>query len=228
MNYAEGHQLFIQDHLARRKGERRDRLERGHRHAEQLFLQQVWWPLMGSFQDLHPEYEVLDWHGRSYFADFCWMPGQVKLLIEIKGFQTHVRDMDRRKFSYELNRETFLLAMGFHVVSFSYDDVEQQPQVCQNLLRMVVGRLQTVSSPATHLKVMEREILRYAIQLARPLRPRDVTLHFQVDQRTAVRTLQSLEADGWLIARRGAGGKRVMAYALVAERMGDRLWNFFS
>lgn len=136
--------------------------------------------------------------------------------------------MDRRKFSYELNRETFLLAMGFHVVSLSYDDVEQQPQVCQNLLRMVMGRFQSGSLPATHLKLMERQILRYAIELARPLRPRDVTLHFQLDQRTAVRVLKSLEVGGWLIARRGISGQRVTAYELVAERMGADLVGFFS
>lgn len=140
MDFAEAHSTFIQEHISSRKGERRDRLERGHRHAEQLFLQQVWWPLMGSFQNLHPEYEVMDWHGRAYYADFCWRPGQVMLLIEIKGFQTHIRDMDRRRFSYELNRETFLYAMGFQVISFSYDDVEQQPQLCQHLLRMALGR----------------------------------------------------------------------------------------
>lgn len=228
MDFAEAHSTFIQEHISSRKGERRDRLERGHRHAEQLFLQQVWWPLMGSFQNLHPEYEVMDWHGRAYNADFCWRPGQVMLLIEIKGFQTHIRDMDRRRFSYELNRETFLYAMGFQVISFSYDDVEQQPQLCQHLLRMAIGRYRIGNQPETRMKLMEREIIRYAVQLGRPLRPKDVKMHFQMNHEAVVRVLQSLEAGGWLISRSGSGGKRTVAYELAANRDGKGLLNFFN
>ncbi|MNI33641.1 hypothetical protein D3C73_876000 [compost metagenome] len=94
MVFEEAHLQFINGHLADRPaGERRGRLERGHQHAEALFLRNVWWPLRGHFTALHPEYEVTDWRGRSYFADFAWLPGYVKLLIEIKGYASHVRDM---------------------------------------------------------------------------------------------------------------------------------------
>lgn len=228
MDFAEAHLAFIQEHVASRKGERRDRLERGHRHAEQLFLEQVWWPLIGDFQNLHPEYEVMDWHGRAYYADFCWRTGQVKLLIEIKGFQTHIRDMDRRKFSYELNRETFLFAMGFNVISFSYDDVEQQPQLCQNLLRMAMGRYLIGNQPETRMKLIEREIIRYAVLLGRPLRPKDVIMHFQMDHEAVSRVLRSLEAGGWLLSRSGSSGKRTVAYDLAANSDRNGLLAFFN
>jgi hypothetical protein len=126
MNVVEEHETFIRAHLDNRSGERRGRLERGHGHGEALFAKQIWWVLRGDFEHLHPEYEVLDWRGRSYFADFAWLPGFVKLLIEIKGYTSHVRDLDRQKFCNELNRETFLHAMGYQVISFAYDDVEQK------------------------------------------------------------------------------------------------------
>lgn len=101
MNYEQSYEAFMERHLVSRTGERWGRLERGDRHAEGLFLQNVWWPLMGDFNDLHPEYEVLDWRGRSYFADFAFLPGAVKLLFEIKGYASHVRDMDRQKYCNE-------------------------------------------------------------------------------------------------------------------------------
>ncbi|MNJ24078.1 hypothetical protein D3C77_184820 [compost metagenome] len=63
MTFVEAHTAFIQDHLSRRIGERRSRLERGHGHGEVLFAENIWWPLKGNFDDLHPEYEVLDWRG---------------------------------------------------------------------------------------------------------------------------------------------------------------------
>ncbi|WP_313636662.1 hypothetical protein [Paenibacillus sp.] len=112
MNYEQAHEAFIEQHLASRTGERRGRLERGHRHAERLFLQNVWWPLRGDFNDLHPEYEVLDWQRQTYFADFAFLPGPIKLLFEIKGYAAHVRDMDRLKYCNELNREIFSVRNG--------------------------------------------------------------------------------------------------------------------
>ncbi|MFC5529853.1 DUF559 domain-containing protein [Cohnella yongneupensis] len=129
MSFDQAHEAFIQSHLKQRTGERRGRLERGHRDAEKLFCGNVWWPLIGHYENLHPEYEVLDWRGLSYFCDFAWLTPSVKLIIEIKGFGPHVRDMDRQKYCNELNRETFLTAMGFQVVSFAYDDVAHRPEL---------------------------------------------------------------------------------------------------
>lgn len=58
MEFEEAHGMFINKHLTERLGERRGRLVRGHNYAEKLFLQNVWWPLFESLDDLHPEYEV--------------------------------------------------------------------------------------------------------------------------------------------------------------------------
>jgi hypothetical protein len=58
VRFEEAHAKFIQSHLDRRTGERRDRLERGHSHGERLFLENEWWPLYGNFNQLHPECEV--------------------------------------------------------------------------------------------------------------------------------------------------------------------------
>lgn len=119
VSFEQAHHAFIQYHLSKRSGERKGRLERGHREAEKQFCHRVWWELQGHFENLHPEYEVLDWRGQSYFCDFAWITLAVKLIIEIKGFGPHVRDMDRQKYCNELNRESFLTAMGYQVISFS-------------------------------------------------------------------------------------------------------------
>lgn len=214
MKFEETHAAFIQYHMERRKGERRGRLERGHREAEKLFCRNIWWPLRGNYDDLHPEFEVLDWRGQSYFCDFAWLMRFVKLIIEIKGFGPHVRDMDRQKYCNELNRETFLSAMGFQLISFAYDDVAHRPELCITLLRMVLSRYQPESSPVNLNRVAEREIIRLACLLSRPLRPIDVESHLGINHRTAVRTLQSLSAKGWLSPITGAESKHVVRYEL--------------
>lgn len=214
MNFEEAHAGFIRYHSQRRTGERRGRLERGHQEAEGLFCRNVWWPLRGNFDDLHPEFEVLDWRGLSYFCDFVWLTQAVKLIIEIKGFGPHVRDMDRQKYCNELNRETFLSAMGFQVISFAYDDVALRPELCITLLRMVLSRYHSEASPVSLTSMTEREIVRLACRLARPLRPIDLEAHLSVNHRTAVRTLQSLCAKGLLSAATGADGKHTVRYEL--------------
>lgn len=216
MIFEEAHLQFINGHLADRPaGERRGRLERGHQHAETLFLRNVWWPLRGQFTGLHPEYEVTDWRGRSYFADFAWLPGYVKLLIEIKGYASHVRDMDRQKYCNELNRETFLYAMGYHVISFAYDDVEQRPELCMTLLRMVLGRFHPSDAPVSRVLLMEQEIIRLAVQLARPIRPQDVKEHFNITYKTAIRILRSLTEKGWLLPSADTNEQRIVRYELA-------------
>lgn len=171
--------------------------------------------LRGNFDDLHPEFEVLDWRGRSYFCDFAWLTKFVKLIIEIKGYGPHVRDMDRQKYCNELNRETFLAAMGYQVISFSYDDVAHRPELCITLLRMLISRFQTATSPVSLDNVIEREIIRLTYTIAKPLRPIDIRTHLDINYRTAVRVLQSLCKKGWLIPQAGAEGKNILRYELV-------------
>jgi len=217
MSYEQAHEAFIAQHLASRRGERRGRLERGHRHAEDLFLQNVWWPFRGDFCDLHPEYEVLDWRGRSYFADFAYLPGAIKLLFEIKGYATHVRDMDRQKYCNELNRETFLYGMGYQVISFAYDDVNERPELCISLLRMVLSRYLIVDSPRDKLQLAEKEIMRLVVSQAGTVRPKDVAEYFSLDPKTVRLILKRLCDKGWLNAvTRGIGIKKV-EYTLARD-----------
>lgn len=179
MNFEKAHADFISYHLQLRTSERRGRLERGHREAETLFCRNVWWVLRGNFDGLHPEYEVLDWRGQPYFCDFAWITSAVRLVIEIKGFGPHVRDMDRQKYCRELNRETFLSAMGYQVISFAYDDVAHHPDLCITLLRMVISRYQAEVAPVHADYAISKEIVRLACRLARPLRPIDLVNHRQ-------------------------------------------------
>jgi very-short-patch-repair endonuclease len=112
-------------------------LERGHGHGEKQFCQHIWWELKGNFDALHPEYEVTDWRGKSYFADFDYkVPGsKATLLWEIKGFNSHVKEMDRNKFYMECKRELYLEALGFRVISIAYEDLESNPRLIISLIR---------------------------------------------------------------------------------------------
>lgn len=215
MGFEEAHEAFIHSHLERRSGERRGRLERGHLHGEKLFLHNIWWSFKGNFDHLHPEFEVLDWRGRSYFADFAYLYGGVKLLLEVKGFKSHVKDMDRQRYCNELNREVFLQAIGYRVLSFAYDDVAHQPELVTTLLRMVLNRYQHGEKKTDRQDIDLNEIIGLAFSLARPIRPIDVTDYLLVDHRTAVKLLQTLCHKGWLHPKLIGTGRRVCSYELI-------------
>lgn len=216
MDFERKHAAFIRYHLERRTGERRGRLERGHSHGEMLLLKNIWFPLRGNFDCLHPEYEVLDWRGRSYFSDFAWLPGHAKLLLETKGFGPHVRDMDRSGYCNELNRELYLQSLGYRVLSFAYDDVANRPELCMQLLRLNLARYDRERSYTVMPNPVEKAIVRLAFISAQPVRPIDVVNRLNLNHRTAVLTLQRLCAGGWFHPHRSATGKTVK-YELVKQ-----------
>ncbi|WP_438348887.1 hypothetical protein ACP8HI_25440 [Paenibacillus sp. FA6] len=213
-NFEEEHQVFFQHHLNLRSGERKGRLERGHNHGEVLFLKNVWWPLYKNFDGLHPEFEVADWRNRSYFGDFAYLKGHLKFILEIKGYGPHVRDMDRKKYCDELNRELFLQSIGYRVISFAYDDVFERPELCRNLLQMLLNRYLALEQPNILSTISENEVIRLALSLTQPLSPKGVASHFGINHRTAIRILQSLCSKGWLRPIETGNGSRIHRYEL--------------
>lgn len=224
MDFEERHKMWLDAHCNQRSGERKGRLERGHQHGEILFLRNVWWPMFGHMEHLHPEYEITDWRGRPYYADFAWLPGHWKMIVEIKGYSSHVRDMDRNRYCEELNRETFLQGLGFRVVSFAYDDVASRPELCMTLLRIVMSRYSADQPSAYPLDRTGREIILLACQLARPLRPKDVEAHLSVNNRTAIRYLKSLSAKSWFRPLTSEAGAKTMRYKLEQRNLDDIGW----
>ncbi|MDH6373958.1 hypothetical protein M2444_005801 [Paenibacillus sp. PastF-3] len=222
MEFEEAHGLFINKHLKERSGERKGRLVRGHNYAEKLFLQNVWWPLFESLDDLHPEYEVYDWNRKSQFLDFAFLPQSGGSLgIECDGFQSHVKDMDRERFNYAANRDTFLTGMGWKMVHFSVDDLQHRPEVCRMLLQLVLAPHLARKSAGVDILSEEKEVLRLAWRLGRAIRPKDVTTHFSINFRTARRLLHSLSEKG--LIKPVITGERVRQYEVKAMRP-DQIW----
>ncbi|WP_313639476.1 hypothetical protein [Paenibacillus sp.] len=198
LDFENEHRLLLEGHLRLRTGERRGRLLRGHQYAEKLLLKNVWWPLFGNLDNLHPEYEVYDWNRKSQFLDVAFLPPFGRFGLECDGFQSHVKDMDRERFSYSLNRDTFLTGMGWKIIHFSFDDVQNRPEICRMLLQMVIGPSLIRKSSVNSISPLEREVTRLAWNLGKGIRPKDVMNHYNVNFRTARKWLQSLVDKGLL------------------------------
>src|SRR5690606_19907029 len=134
-----------------------------------------------------------------------------------KGYTAHVTDMDREKYCNELNREAFLTGMGFQGVSFAYDDVAKRPDQCIYLLRTVLSRYEAESRKNDPEFYLEREILRLAVFLARPIRPIDVSDHIAMNYRTTVKHLQRLCQKNWLKPVIRGKGHRILYYEVTRK-----------
>ncbi len=158
----------------------------------------MWWPLFGNLDHLHPEYEVYDWNRKSQFLDFAFLPPYGKFGLECDGYQSHVKDMDREKFSYSLNRDTFLACMGWRIIHFSFDDVQKRPEVCRMLLQMVIGPTLIRNASGSSTSPLEREVLRMAWCTGKGIRPKDIMIQYHVNFRTARKWLQGMADKGML------------------------------
>ncbi|WEK53378.1 MAG: hypothetical protein P0Y55_12375 [Candidatus Cohnella colombiensis] len=220
MNFEMAYQKFMEQHIADSNGERRGRLLSRNYHGEKLFLSNVWWKLVGNLDYLHPEYEIMDWRGRSYFADFAWLPpGNHRMLIEIKSYSYHVRDLDRDGYCRELNRELFNLGMGYQVISFPYDDIANRPELSLTLLRMIVNQFVPRTTSLTINSLAENEIIRLAYHRAGSVRLIDVVQHLQMDRRQAAKLLHSLVEHKQLIAIKGEKQSRIIKYVVPQDKV---------
>lgn len=196
-DFDQAYSKFLMHHEEHRRGERRGRLVRGHSYAEKLFLQNVWWPLFGTFEHLHPEFEIYDWNRKSQFLDFAFLPEFGRFGLECDGYQSHIKDMDREKHNYAVNRETFLTGMGWKMLHFTFDDVQRRPEICRMLLQLALApyliRNQSDHQIDDHqIDIKDREVLQLAWTLGRKIRPKDVSDHLKINYRTARKRLRSL------------------------------------
>lgn len=183
MGFKTEHDKWLKRHLAKRSGERRDALKRGHGYGNRLFAETIWWNLVGHFNGLHPEYEVRDWRGRSYFVDFMWILGGLCFVFEVMDYGSHGKD--RTKYRTDLNRGLYLQSQGYHYIEISLDELKENPSFVLAMLRSILAPyLAATVSDSGSLQhpfgKIERQIMRLAIRHHRMIRPSKAAIELEL------------------------------------------------
>jgi very-short-patch-repair endonuclease len=199
VSFKSEHDKWIHKHLARRHGERKDALKRGHGYGNCMFVENIWWQLMGHFIGLHPEYEVKDWRGRSYFVDFMWIVGGQFFVIEIMDYGSHGKD--RTKYRMDLNRSLFLQSQGYHYIEISLDEMKENPSFLLAMLRSILAPYLAVTMEQDgdirhRFGKIERQLMRAAIRHHRLIHPAKAARELELHKETVIKYCRKLVEKG--------------------------------
>lgn len=217
------HEKWIKWHLNHRHGERKDALKRGHGYGNRLFVESIWWPLSRHFQNLHPEFEVMDWRGRSYFVDFMWILGTYRIAFEIMDYGSHGKD--RTKYRMDLNRTLFLQSQQCHVISISLDEMKENPAFIQAALQNALAPYQTFhigeAGPAIQqFDKVERQLMRYAIRHNRIVRPTLAAKELEIHKQTIIKYCRELVSRGRFRPVAAGPSGKIYHYELLGSVQG--------
>lgn len=190
---------------------RQELLENGLGHGTVEFLRLVWFPTVGNFDHLYPEWEVRDFSNGYRYLDLAYMPGGAKGGIEIQGYKSHARDLDVRRFKDLCKRHSLLSLDSWTFLPIAYLSIIDEPKECQQLILSFIGKFIATDVPA-HLSWLEAETMRLARRLLRPFTPLELASHLRVSDRHARRILSVLVELKLLIA--ASGKERLRAYKL--------------
>jgi hypothetical protein len=213
MVFEEMMRQWREEHLKKRTGERLRRLKSGFQVPEQMLLERIVYPILGSLEDLHPEFEVILDGEAPMFLDIAYTNGELKIDFELDGYGPHQRDVDRYQFARERQRDILLMSAGWRVLRFAYDDVAENAEVLRkNVLR--IFRKFRINTATMAFKPLERELLRYAYsQKECIVRVIDVQVYLCVGKDLTRSMLRNLADKGMFIAL-GKPEIRVCRYKL--------------
>lgn len=203
---------WLQEKISEEKNHRRrEILEKGLGHGTVEFLQRIWFPAVGNFDYLYPEWEVRDFNNGHRYLDLAYRPNDSNGCIEIQGYSSHARDLDVRRFKDLCWRHSLLALDGWTILPIAYLSIKDEPKQCQQLILAFIGKFTSIDTPA-QLSWGEAEVIRFARRLLRPFTPHEIATHLRISDRHARRILHNLvESEILFIA---SGNKRVRTYKL--------------
>ncbi|QMV41382.1 DNA-binding response regulator [Cohnella cholangitidis] len=207
------YRIWLDKHIAQSSGERHRRLKARHGFGEKLLLEQAWWPVVQSLENLHPEYEFVDPEGNYYFMDFAYVRMPAPICLESDSFGSHARDADRDKFSRGLDRQNEIVLADWRILRFSIDKLKENPLACQKQIRrMLENWYGEDHSNIQRLSLYQREIVRLATRSPAPITVSMVCECLGRNEKLAREQLQLLVQKG--ILETAAGEKRIRSYRL--------------
>lgn len=214
MSVEEEVERFVEEQRANARGQRCELLE-GDLAGTKRLLEHLW-TVLGSFEGIILEYEFIGANGERNYIDVYYEP--LAIGFECEGFVPHAETITRRRFSYEKRRVRRKAKLRIVYYPFSKDELDHEPEMCRQDLREIIGIHTSVagSRAMEQLSVYEREVLRYALRLMRPLKLEDVKYCLGCKYARARKVIDQLESKNMLKAI-GSGTERFHEYEMLPK-----------
>ena len=185
--------------------------------GEKKLLKAVLLPVLKSFEGLILEHEIVSTTGVKIFIDAFYEP--LSCAFEGEGFVVHAENITRDRFTFERMRIRTMAMYGYKYVPFSWDEMDKRPEACRRAVYELLGRFSSTAGIAhKELTVYEREVLRYALRLSRPLLLGDACYCLQWGPEAARKVLRKL-LEKKLIKSLGNSTQRHHKYELEEKAM---------
>lgn len=199
---------------------RRELLQKGLSHGTVELLRSVWYPVVGNFDHLYPEWEVRDFNSGYRYLDLAFLPGNMRGDIEVQDYRTHARDLDTRRFKDLCRRQSLLALDDWIFLPIAYLSIREDTEFCKQLVLSFIGKFLSTEVDAG-LNWVEAEAVRYARRLLRPFTPGELASHLRVSERYARQILHHLVEGSHLVV--SSGNVRYRTYQL---NVGENLRSF--
>lgn len=181
---------------------RREFLRKGLSWGTVEFLRKIWYPTIGNFDHLYPEYEVRDYNNGYRYLDLAYLPGNAKGCIEIQDYRSHARDIEISRFKDLCMKQSLLILDDWLFLTIAYLSIRDDPGVCKQLTLSFIGKFVSSSVPSS-LHWAEAETLRFARRLLRPFTPSEVSVHLQLSEQHTRKILRQLASKQLLLIASG-------------------------
>ncbi|WNR43145.1 hypothetical protein [Paenibacillus roseipurpureus] len=184
---------FLKEQIKGASGQRLEMLGRDLTGTKKL-LEEVLIPVLGTFDGLMLEFELLSLSGTKIYADVCHP--MLRTVFEEDSFVTHAERITRDRFSFERARARSVAILGYTYFPYSRDELEKKPIFCQRNLYELIGRVGHVEGAGLlQLPVYEREVLRCGILRNEPFQLADVSKWLQLRREACRRVVRNLKAN---------------------------------
>lgn len=217
------YESWMQKQIEQEKNHRRrELLQKGLSHGTVEMLRTIWFPVVGNFDHLYPEWEVRDFNNGYRYLDLAFLPGTLKGDIEIHDYRSHARDLDTRRFKDLCRRQSLLSLDDWIFLPIAYLSIREEPEFCKQLILSFIGKFLSFEVDV-RLNCLEAETVRYARRLLRPFTPNELASHLRVTDRYARNLLHRLVDENLIVV--ASGNIRYRTYQL---NVGESLRNLDS
>lgn len=176
------------------------------------------------FDGLHAEYPLKDYKGGDRFADFTYIRGSLKLLIEIDDFSSHAKHISPGEFGDHLLRQNDLILEGWQILRFASFHVRKSPMLCRRQIKQAIGGWWVRTQASNPFRAESRKdtlrsmLTELALRSDAPLKAADVSRTFRISRSTAAKWLNAFAEEGIFTPLASERKRNIVGYRLNRVR----------